>query len=69
MVVIVDGSPLTIADVVAVAHRSADVETGPDLSAPPASFAAARARDDQRRGVRRNPPVHGNAPLAVRDHP
>jgi histidine ammonia-lyase len=32
MAVIVDGSPLTIADVAAVAHRSSDVEIGPDLS-------------------------------------
>ena len=32
MVVIVDGSPLTIEDVVAVAHRTADVETGPNLA-------------------------------------
>ena len=32
MVVIVDGSPLAIADVVAVAHREADVEVGPDLA-------------------------------------
>ena len=33
MVVIVDGSPLTIEDVVAVAHRNASVEIGPDLAA------------------------------------
>ena len=32
MVVIVDGSPLTIAAVAAVAHRNADVEVGPDLA-------------------------------------
>jgi histidine ammonia-lyase len=32
MAVIVDGSPLTIADVAAVAHRSSDVEIGPDLA-------------------------------------
>lgn len=32
MVVIVDGSPLTIEDVVAVAHRTAAVETGPNLA-------------------------------------
>jgi histidine ammonia-lyase len=32
MVVIVDGSPLTIDDVVAVAHQRADVEVGPDLA-------------------------------------
>jgi len=40
MVVIVDGSPLTIADVAAVAHLKADVEVGPDL---PARMAPARA--------------------------
>ncbi len=33
MVVIVDGSPLTIEDVVAVAHRAATVEIGPNLVA------------------------------------
>ena len=33
MVVIVDGSPLTVADVSAVAHRRANVEIGPDLAA------------------------------------
>ena len=33
MTVIIDGSPLTIADVVAVAHRDADVEVGPELAA------------------------------------
>jgi len=33
MVVIVDGSPLTIEDVVAVAHRTAAVEIGPNLAA------------------------------------
>ena len=32
MVVIVDGSPLTIADVAAVAHRRAEVEVGSDLA-------------------------------------
>lgn len=32
MVVIVDGSPLTLADVVAVAHCNADVEVGQDLA-------------------------------------
>jgi len=31
MAVIVDGSPLTVADVAAVAHRRANVEIGPDL--------------------------------------
>ncbi|MGB5527189.1 MAG: aromatic amino acid lyase, partial [Gemmatimonadota bacterium] len=33
MVVIVDGSPLTVADVAAVAHRRANVEIGLDLAA------------------------------------
>jgi len=33
MVVIVDGSPLTVDDVIAVAHRGATVEVGPDLAA------------------------------------
>lgn len=32
MAVIVDGSPLTVADVAAVAHRRAGVEIGPDLA-------------------------------------
>ena len=32
MAVIVDGSPLAIADVAAVAHRRSDVEIGPDLA-------------------------------------
>ena len=44
MVVIVDGSPLTIDEVVAVAYRKARVETGPDLAA---RMAPARALVEQ----------------------
>jgi len=44
MVVIVDGSPLTIDEVVAVAYRRATVETGPDLAS---RMAPARALVEQ----------------------
>jgi histidine ammonia-lyase len=50
MPVVIDGSPLTIADVVAVAHREADVVVGPDLAArmiPALHVVRSAVADDQ----------------------